>query len=119
VEKLPLTLILDFFERHENDLEIFLSTVHMQNWMLHESFRQHDVSMVMLGIITEGQEKDILTKEVDNVTILDYIYGILGRLIEIWRLRRIKQSNAERATVLFEMLWRAIANPEIKNAIKE
>lgn len=111
-------LILDFFEHRENDVEIFLSIVHMQNWMLDESFQQTEVTKVMLAMIIEGQKKNILTREVDEVTILDYIYGILQRLIEMRRLRCIKQSNAERATILFEMLWRAIANPDTVNNVK-
>lgn len=104
-------LMLDFFERHERDVKLFMSTVHHQTWMQDESFRQPEVSKILLSLIAEGQEKQVLTTEVDKVAILDFIYGVLFRFIQIHQIRRDKTSNAARANVLFEMLWRAIANP--------
>jgi len=41
-----------------------------------------------------------------------FFYGVLFRFIQMRQIRRKKVSNAARANVLFEMLWRAIANPE-------
>lgn len=100
-------LILDFFERHEQSVQLFMSTVHFQNWMQDESFRQPEIGRVLLDLIAEGQEKRIFTNEVDKVAILDFIYGVLLRFIQMHQIRRSQVSNATRANVLFEMLWRA------------
>lgn len=105
-------LMLDFFERHERGVEVFMSTVYFQNWMQDESFHQPEVGHVMLELIENGQAAGVLTTEVDKIAILDFIYGVLLRFIQMRQIRREKVSNAARANVLFEMLWRAIANPE-------
>lgn len=105
-------LMLDFFERHERSVEVFMGTVHFQSWMQDESFRQPEIGRVMLALIEDGQKRGIFTTEVDKVAILDFIYGVLWRFIQMHQIRRSKVSNAARANVLFDMLWRAIANPD-------
>lgn len=105
-------LMLDFFERRERSVELFMATVHYQTWMQDESFHQPKIGRVMLDLIEEGQRKGILTTEVDKVAILDILYGVLLRFIQMRQIRRDKVSNADRANVLFEMVWRAIANPD-------
>lgn len=105
-------LMLDFFEKHERGVELFMGTVHFQTWMKHESFRQPEVGQVMLELISEGQRTGVLTTEVDKVAILDFIYGILFRFVQMRQIRGEKLSNAARANALFDMLWRAIAKPE-------
>ena len=105
-------LMLDFFERNERSVEFFMSSVHFQTWMENVSFKQPEISQLMLKMISEGQQAGILTTEVDKVAILDFIYGVLFRFIQMHQLRREKVSNATRANALFEMLWRAIARPQ-------
>jgi AcrR family transcriptional regulator len=105
-------LMLDFFERHEQSVTLFMSTVHFQTWMQHESFHQPEVNKVLLDLIVEGQKSGELTTAVSKIAILDYIYGVLFRFIQMREIRGDKLSNAERANVLFEMVWRGISNPE-------
>ncbi len=105
-------LMLDFFEKREHSVELFMGTVHFQQWMKDESFRQPEISRVMLALISEGQCTGVLTTEVDKITILDFIYGILFRFVQMRQIRGEKLSNAARANALFDMLWRAIAKPE-------
>lgn len=88
-----------------------MGTVRQQAWMQDDSFHQPELGHVMLELIKEGQQKGMLTTEVDKVAILDFIYGVVIRFIQMRQIRRDKVSNAARANVLFEMLWRAIANP--------
>lgn len=107
-------LMLDFFDRHERDVGLFMGTVHYQKWMEDESFRQPEVGRVLLTLIADGQEKGLLTTAVDKVAILDFIYGVLLRFIQVRQIRRDNAPNAERANVLFEMVWRAIENPNIR-----
>jgi AcrR family transcriptional regulator len=103
-------LMLDFFERQERSVELFMSIVHFQAWMQDESFHQRKISHVMLNLIEEGQVSGELTNEVDKVAILDIVYGVIFRFAQVQQIRRTKVSNAARANVLFEMVWRAIAN---------
>lgn len=105
-------LMLDFFERQERSVELFMSIVHFQAWMQDESFHQRKISHVMLNLIEEGQASGELTSEVDKVAILDIVYGVVFRFAQVQQIRRTKVSNAARANVLFEMVWRAIATPE-------
>lgn len=104
-------LMLDFFERHDEFAQLFMETVHIQRWMNDMSFKQPEVTRVVLEMIAEGQENGTLTTEVDAVAILDFIYGVVFRFVQMHAVRRNRQSNAERANALFAMLWRAIANP--------
>tara|TARA_B110000211_G_scaffold219902_1_gene266056 strand:+ start:9311 stop:9943 length:633 start_codon:yes stop_codon:yes gene_type:complete len=105
-------LMLDFFERQERSVELFMSIVHFQAWMQDESFHQRKISHVMLNLIEEGQVSGELTNEVDKVAILDIVYGVVFRFAQVQQIRRTKVSNAARANVLFEMVWRAIATPK-------
>lgn len=105
-------LMLDYFERHERYVELFTSVVHLNTWMKDESFRQPDIGRVVLEMIEEGQKSGLLTNEVDKITILDFVYGVLFRCVQMRQIRRDELSNVARASVLFEMIWRAIENPE-------
>ncbi len=105
-------LMLDFFERQERSVELFMSMVHFQAWMQDESFHQRKISHVMLDLIEKGQASGELTTEVDKVAILDIVYGVVFRFAQVQQIRRKKVSNAARANVLFEMVWRAIASPK-------
>ena len=105
-------LMLDFFEKRERSVELFMGTVHFQAWMKDESFRQPEIGQVILELISEGQRTGVLTTEVDRITILDFMYGILFRFVQMRQIRGEKLSNAARANALFDMLWRAIAKPE-------
>ncbi len=105
-------LMLDFFERQERSIELFMSMVHFQTWMQDESFHQRKISHVILKLVEEGQASGELTDEVDKVAILDIVYGVVFRFAQVQQIRGKKVSNAARANVLFEMIWRAIANPK-------
>lgn len=104
-------IMLDFFERHERSVTVFMSNVHLQSWMQDDSFHQPEVNRIFLDMIEEGQKSGQLTSEVDKIAILDIVYGVLTRLVQMREIRRDKVSNAERSNVIFEMVWRAIANP--------
>jgi AcrR family transcriptional regulator len=104
-------LMLDFSERHERSVELFMSTVRFQTWMQDESFRQPELGRMMLELIESGQNVGVLTTEIDKVAILDFIYGVLLRFIQVRQIRKDQVSNAARSNVLFEMVWRAISNP--------
>ena len=107
-------LMLDFFEQHELSVQLFMNTMHLQTWVQDESFRQAEVSRVMLELIEEGQNAGVLTTEVDKIAILDFIYGVLFRFILFRQIRHDETSNAARANVLFEMVWRGISNPKLE-----
>jgi AcrR family transcriptional regulator len=102
-------LMLDFSERHERSVELFMSNVRFQTWMQDESFQQPEVGRIILDLIETGQNAGVLTTEIDKVAILDFIYGVLFRFIQVRQIRKEKVSNAARANVLFEMVWRAIS----------
>jgi len=62
-------------------------------------------------VLGEGRAKGILNDQVDEKIILDYILGVLGRLVAMHIHRSSQKPLTAQAPVLFEMLWRAIAKP--------
>jgi hypothetical protein len=61
-----------------------------------------------------GRARGVLNDQVDEKILLDYILGVLGRLVAMHIHRGQKKPLTAQASVLFEMLWRAISKPTSK-----
>ncbi|ROO26212.1 TetR family transcriptional regulator [Salinisphaera orenii MK-B5] len=106
-------VLLDYFERNPKVAQIILSSVYLNTWRDDDTFRQPALMSVFLGVIREGRERGILTDEVDEVEISDFIWGVANRAVAMWLMRGRKRPLADRAPVLFGMLWRAIASESV------
>ena len=53
----------------------------------------------------------MLNDQVDEKILLDYIFGVMFRLVQMYFHRGQRESLTMQANVLFEMLWRAISKP--------
>ena len=104
-------VVLDFFDQYPKVAEMIHGSVYGRTWRKDESFQQKELTQTFLLVLNEGVEKGILTDEVEPAILLDYLYGVLMRLIQMHIVRRQEQPISERADVLFEMIWRAIAKP--------
>src|SRR3546814_11292323 len=62
-----------------------------------------------LKVLHEGREKGVITDEVDEKYVLDFIMGTMARLLQMQVHRGMKESLTAQANPLFEMLWRAIS----------
>lgn len=102
---------LDYYERHTGLGRILFMTLPMKTWMADQTFRQHKMIRLFLDVLRQGQKEGILNPEVRAGVLLDFILGIVQRSFAMWILRDQKESLSEQANILFEMVWRAISNP--------
>ncbi|MGQ0621292.1 MAG: TetR/AcrR family transcriptional regulator [Panacagrimonas sp.] len=102
---------LDFFERNPRVLQILMSSVYINTWRRSGNYENRPLFGVFMKVLAEGRSAGVLTDEVDEKILLDYITGVVWRLVQSWVMRGMKDSPTRQAQVLFEMLWRAIAKP--------
>lgn len=107
-------LQLDYYERHEGLGRIVFMTLPMKTWMADETFEQRRMMDLLIDVLREGQEEGILNNEVRAGTLLDFLMGFVQRSFFMWILRGKKESLAGQANVMFEMVWRGMANPDRK-----
>jgi len=106
-----LWLQLDYYERHPELGRILFMTVPMKTWMADESFRQRKMINLYLDVLKEGQARGQLSADVRAGVLLDFMLGTVQRAFFMWVSRGQQESLAEQTGMLFEMVWRAIANP--------
>lgn len=105
-------VVLDFFEKNPKVAQLILSSVYINTWRQHStSYNPPGLMGTFLRVLGEGKARNILNDEVDEKILLDYILGVMGRLVQMYVLRGQKAPLTRQANVLFEMLWRAIARP--------
>lgn len=101
---------LDFFDRNPKVAQIVMSSVYVNTWRKQENFQNPVLFGTFMKVLQEGRAKGVLTDEVNEKILLDYIMGVLGRLVQMHIHRGQKEPLTAQANVLFEMLWRAIAH---------
>ena len=109
-------VLLDYFERNPKVAQIILSSVYLSTWRDDDTFRQPALMSVFLGVIQDGRERGILTDEVDEIEISDFIWGVANRTVAMWLLRGRKKPLTANAPALFNMVWRAIASEQVLTA---
>lgn len=100
---------LDYFEKNPKVAQIVLSSVYINTWRKQQEYASPVLFNAFLQVLREGREKGVLNDQVSEKILLDYIFGVLGRLVQMYVQRGQKEPLTPQATVLFEMLWRAIA----------
>lgn len=113
-EKLRKTfwVVLDFFEKNPKVAQLIMSSVYVNTWRKQETYHNPVLFGTFMKVLGEGRTRGILNDEVDEKILLDYIFGVLGRLVQMYVQRGNSQPLTAQANVLFEMLWRAIAKPD-------
>ena len=107
-----LWLQLDYYERHPGLGRILFMTVPMKTWMADESFRQKKMINLYLDVLKEGQRSRVLNPNVRAGVLLDFMLGLVQRSFFMWVSRGQRESLAGQSNVLFEMVSRAISNPD-------
>ncbi|MGH8446792.1 MAG: TetR/AcrR family transcriptional regulator [Solimonas sp.] len=102
---------LDFYEKNPKLMQLQMSSVYVNTWRKHEQFDNPQLFGTFLKVLHEGREKGVITDEVDEKYVLDFIMGTLARLLQMHIHRGMKESIVAQANPLFEMVWRAIAKP--------
>ncbi len=109
-----LWLQLDYYERHPELGRILFMTVPMKTWIADESFRQKKMINLYLDVLKEGQVRGQLNPDVRAGVLLDFMLGTVQRTFFMWVSRGQQGSLADQTSFLFDMVWRAIANPAAK-----
>lgn len=107
-------VVLDFFETNPKVAQLIMSSVYLNTWRRTEAWQSPLLMGAFMKVLGEGRARGILTDEVDEKILLDYILGVLGRLVQMYIHRGQKKPLTAQANVLFEMVWRAISRPPKK-----
>jgi len=107
-------LQLDYYERHEGLGRIVFMTLPMKTWMVDETFAQPRMMSLMIDVLRQGQEEGVLNPDVRAGVLLDFLMGFVQRSFFMWILRGKKESLADQANVMFEMVWQGMVIPPKK-----
>ena len=102
---------LDFFERNPKVMQLVMSSVYLNTWRKQETFQNPELFGTFIRVLGEGRAKGVLNDQVDEKILLDYIFGVMFRLVQMYFHRGQRESLTMQANVLFEMLWRAFSKP--------
>ena len=102
---------LDFFEKNPKVAQLIMSSVYVNTWRKQDNYQNPILFGTFIRVLGEGRAKGILNDEVDEKILLDYIFGIFARLVQMYIHRGMREPLTNQGNVLFEMLWRAIAKP--------
>ena len=112
-EKLRKTVwvILDFYERNPEIGVIVIMTVPFKTWMADETFKQKDLSMRIIDLLKEGQNKAVLDPGIPARFMFDILFGVIHRIVYMWFYLKQRESLTAKVNMFFETMWRAIENP--------
>ena len=105
-------LQLDYYEKNPCLGKILFMTLPMKTWMADRTFQQKKMINLYLEVLRQGQNEGALNPNVRAGVLLDFMLGYVQRSFFMWVARGQKESLAAQANVAFEMVWRAIANPD-------
>lgn len=103
---------LDFFEKNPKVAQLIMSSVYVNTWRKQDNYENPLLFGTFIRVLGEGRAKSVLNDEVDEKILLDYILGVIARLVQMYIHRGQREPLTRQANVLFDMLWRAIAKPE-------
>jgi AcrR family transcriptional regulator len=115
-EKIRKTIwvILDFYEKNPDIGIIVTMTVPFKTWMTDETFKQKDLSMRVIDLLKEGQNKGVLDPGIPANFMFDILFGVIHRIVYIWLYLKQNESMTSKINMYFDTMWRAIENPEAK-----
>jgi len=105
-------LQLDYYEKNPGLGRIMFMTVPLTTWMEDRTFAQKRMINIFLETLRQGQAQGALDPRVSAEVLLDLMHGLVQRTFFMWIYRGQQESLTGQANLLFEMAWRAIANPQ-------
>jgi AcrR family transcriptional regulator len=104
-------VVLDFFEKNPKVAQLVMSSVYVNTWRKQQTWQNPQLFGPFIRVLGEGRARGLLNDQVDEKILLDYIMGVMGRLVQMYVHRGQNESLTKQANVLFEMVWRAVAKP--------
>lgn len=105
-------VVLKYFEDNPRVAQVIMTTVYLNTWRRDDTFRQPELMSLFLRVLGEGKSRGVFIEGLDEKDLLDFILGLATRKVTMWLVRDQEEPLAERATLLFEMIWRAIAKQD-------
>ena len=105
-------VVLAFFETHPDIAPLILGSLYSGAVHCEATATQKTLSDMLLGVLGEAREAGQLNQRVSDAILLDYFMGVLTRLIQSQAIHNDGPRMTEQHEELFDMLWRAIANPD-------
>jgi AcrR family transcriptional regulator len=102
---------LDFYEKHPKLVQMQMSSVYVNTWRKQEHFHNPELFGTFMKVLREGVERGVLNDQVEEKYLLDFIMGLMTRLVQMHVHRGMKEPLTANANALFDMLWRGIAKP--------
>ncbi len=103
---------LEYYEANSGLGRIMFMTVPLTTWMDNRTFAQKEMIGIFLETLRQGQAQGLLNPRVRAEVLLDLMHGLVQRTFFMWIYRGRQESLAGQADLLFDMAWRAIANPQ-------
>lgn len=103
---------LKFYEENPRVGIILYMTIPYKTWLTDKCFRQKKLIDFILGGLREGQENGSLNPNLPVSLMMDIIFGIVLRCFLMWIYRGKKTPLTDQTPVLFDMIWKAISNPD-------
>lgn len=104
-------LQLDFYNRNPKVGRIIMITVPLNVWMQDKTYRQPQLTGLLLKVLKEGKEQGVLDSGLPTPMMLDIINGMIRLMFTMWIYRGQKGNLTDQAGLMFEICWRAIVDP--------
>jgi AcrR family transcriptional regulator len=103
---------LDYFERNSDIGKIIWITVPLKTWMTHETYKQNRLMDVIMSVLKEGQANGMFNPDVRPGLLLNFVIPLINRSFNEWVYRGQKERLTSEADIIFELIFRAVSNPE-------
>lgn len=107
-----LWVCLDFVDTHPDAVMVlsFVSTSSISNIAI---YKNKALINAFLSVLADGQKRGVLNDKVPLYILFDIFMGFISRLGLMHIIRKSQTPILADFNVLFEMLWRSMAKPEI------
>jgi AcrR family transcriptional regulator len=103
--------VLAFFERNPKVMQMIMSAIYLNTWRHAGVYEHPEVFGPLMKLLTAGRQNGTLRSDVSEKILLDYLQGILFRLVQSHVAGGQQESLTAQSDALFDMLWRAVAAP--------
>jgi AcrR family transcriptional regulator len=106
-----LWIQLAFYERNIELGKILFMTVPRKTWMEDKSFRQEQLTKILLDVIKEGQRTRCLCTDIPPRYFLDIMHGTITRAFQMWIYRGKRDSLSSQTNMWFKLIWSGFSRP--------
>ena len=106
---------LDYFERHEDIGRIIWIRTPNSAWMADKTYVTNPLLEIILEILREGQARGVIDPRIRTSLCVNLITSTTSWAFIDWIYRGKERGLTDELEPIFEVVWRAVANPELIN----